>query len=113
MKKFIFSKVEGLEPTILLKPSFFMGIFQGFYSNFYLATFRTAIFKNTFFSRTFPVAASQAGSVYKYDCCIMNLVKLKCIKKAPLIVNLIGFRFDYWYIQTCKSMTFLARRTTL
>ena len=49
MKKFIFSKVKGLEPAALLKLNFFIDIFQGFYCEFYLATFRTAIFKNTFF----------------------------------------------------------------
>ena len=32
----------------------------------------------------------------------MNLVKFKSVKKAPLIVILIGFGFDYWCIGTCK-----------
>ena len=52
MKKIIFSKAESLEPTTLPKVNFFIGILQGFYCEFYLATFRTAIFKNNFSSRT-------------------------------------------------------------
>ena len=51
MKKFIFSKVEGLESAALLKLNFFIGYFQGFYCKFYLAAFRTAIFKCNFFPR--------------------------------------------------------------
>ena len=49
MKKFIFSKVDSLESATLLKLNFIIGILHGFYSKFYLATFRIAIFKNTFF----------------------------------------------------------------
>ena len=49
MQKSIFSKVEGLESATLLKLNFFIGILKRFYCELYMATFRTAIFKNTFF----------------------------------------------------------------
>ena len=53
MNKLIFGKVEGLESATLLKLNFFIGILKGFYlGEFYLATFRTGIFNNIFFSRT-------------------------------------------------------------
>ena len=55
MKTFIFSKVEGLKSETLLKLNFFIGILQGFCCEFYLATFRTAIFTNTFLFRTAPL----------------------------------------------------------
>ena len=55
MKKLIFGKVEGLESATLLKLNFIIGILKGFYlGEFYLAIFRTGIFKNIFFSRTPP-----------------------------------------------------------
>ena len=49
MQKSIFSKVEGFESATLLKLNFFIGILKRFYCELCLATFRTAIFKNTFF----------------------------------------------------------------
>ena len=48
IKVYSLSKVEGLESATLLKLKFFIGIFQGFSCEFYLAPFRTAI-KNPFF----------------------------------------------------------------
>ena len=56
MKKFTFSKVKGLEPATLQKLDFFIGIFQGFYCEIYLATFRTAILEHLFCGTPTPAA---------------------------------------------------------
>ena len=53
MKKFIFSKIKGLEPATLLKLNFFIDIFQGFYCEFNwqlseLLFLRTPFFQNTY-----------------------------------------------------------------
>ena len=56
MKKFTFSKVKGLEPATLQKLNFFIGIFQGFYCEIYLATFRTAILEHLFSGTPTPAA---------------------------------------------------------
>ena len=58
MKKVIFRKVEGWEPAALPRLKFFIGIFVEFYCEFYLATCRTAIFINTFFSGAPPPVTS-------------------------------------------------------
>ena len=58
MKKSSFSKVKGLELVTLLKLNFFIGIFQGFYYEFYMTTFRTATFKNNSFQNTYTMGDS-------------------------------------------------------
>ena len=56
MKKFTFSKVKGLQPATLQKLDFFIGIFQRFYCEIYLPTFRTAILEHLFCGTPTPAA---------------------------------------------------------
>ena len=113
MKKFIFSKVEGLESATLLKLNFFIGYFQGFYCKFYLAAFRTAIFKCNFFSRNTSTSCFLRMLNIQISLLYHEFGKVQKHQESSFYIHFDLIRVRLLVHSNIKSMTFLACRATL